>query len=108
MGFWLRSQDAEAHVRCSTPLAWIQQKPHLQLGDLVSQLGPYTLSLAELDLQFLQLRLHLLALVLRVALALQQGLHLIGQLSPLILQGLLRLLKGSFYLEEEEEETRVW
>lgn len=78
---------------------------HLQLGDLVSQLGSYTLSLAELDLQFLQLSLHLLALVLGVAFALQQGLHLIGQLSPLILQGLLRLLKGCLYLEEE---VRVW
>ena len=49
----------------------MQQRPdlgpagaHLQLGDLVGQFGSHALSLAELDLQFLQLRLHLLALVL--------------------------------------------
>lgn len=74
---------------------------YLQLGDLVSQLSAHALSLVELDLQLLQLGLHLLAPVLRVSLPLQQGLHLIGQLPPLALQGLLRLFKGGLHLREE-------
>lgn len=59
MGSWLRSQDEEAALPGLGPAG-----AHLQLGDLVGQLCSHALSLAELDLQFLQLRLHLLALVL--------------------------------------------
>lgn len=60
--------------------------------DLVVELGPGALPVAALGLQFLQLHLQLLLLVLHLLLGLAQDPQLSGQVGVLLLQRLLVLV----------------
>ena len=103
--------ERERERRAGALAAWARTQavgvggPHLQLGDPVGELRAHALPLSELDLQLLQLGLHLLALVLRVRFAQLQHLHLVGQLPSLILQGLLGLLEVGFHLWGQKAKT---
>lgn len=96
---WAKAEELQKGPLCRPGSPW---RSHLKLGDLVGQLRAHSLSLVELHLQLLELGLHFLPLVLGVPFALQQDLHLVGQLPSLTLQGLLGLLKVGFYLVEKE------
>lgn len=79
------------------PQGWLQgplavQAAHLQLVDLVIELGPGPLPIAALGLQFLELHLQLLLLVLHLLLRLVQDPQLPGQVCVLLLQRLLVLV----------------
>lgn len=67
--------------------------PHLQLVDLVVELGTGPLPVAALGLQFLQLHLQLLLLVLHLLLGLVQDPQLTRQVCVLFLQRLLVLVQ---------------
>lgn len=77
--------------------------PHLQLVDLVVELGAGALAVAALGLQLLQLHLQLLLLVLHLLLRLAQDPQLAGQVCVLLLQRLLVLVKIRLGLAEEAE-----
>lgn len=77
--------------------------PHLQLMDLVVELGPGPLPIAALGLQLLQLHLQLLLLVLHLLLGLAQDPQLARQVCVLLLQRLLVLVEVGLGLAEEAE-----
>lgn len=77
--------------------------PHLQLVDLVVELGAGPLPVAALGLQFLQLHLQLLLLVLHLLLGLAQDPQLARQVCVLLLQRLLVLVQVGLGLAQEAE-----
>lgn len=77
--------------------------PHLQLVDLVVELGAGPLPIAALGLQLLQLHLQLLLLVLHLLLGLVQDPQLARQVCVLLLQRLLVLVQVGLGLAREAE-----
>lgn len=74
---------------------------HSHLGDPLPQLGPLPLALAEASVQVVELRLHLLLLVLHVLLGAAEGAQVSAEVRLLLLQSLLRLLQTRSHLGAE-------
>ena len=101
---------AQGHGQRLRPLAEARpseaapaRRAHLQLVDLVAELGPHPLPVAALGLQLLQLHLQLLLLVLHLLLGLAQDSQLPGQVRVLLLQRLLVLVQVGLGLAREAE-----
>lgn len=83
------------------------KSPHLQLVDLVVELGPDPLPVTVLGLQLLQLHLQLLLLVFHLLLGLAQDSQLSGQFRILFLQCLLLVQVGLGLAREAEGKEGV-